>query len=854
MSRWTRVSRALSGPAGAGGHPSPLAVVLALVTTAAGGWALPQTQDLKGEVESAKGFPIAGAVCTLRGHGLPTEGILVTTGERGEFGYPGLAPGKYDLACAAVDHLPVVQKGLEMTPATGVLVRVVLPEAVIVREKVEVHETAPAIPQESGAPSARLSSPELMALPLVQQEFKAALPLVPGVVRTSDGKINIKGSVENQGMLLVDSVEMVDPITGSYSVDVPIDAVESVEVYKTPYNAEFGHFSGGLTSLRTKPPSGRWDFELNDLIPTPRIKSGHIVGIADNSHRLRFTGPLAGSRLTMSESFAYQMNRQPVRGLAWPHNETKKEGFNSLTNFQYAFSAEHLTTFNVHVFPVRQQFADINSLVPQSASSDYGQRGFSLGAADRYLFASGGLLTSLVQYTRFSSYGHGQGPAEMQVTPDGWAGNFFNSYTRASDQAEAQETYQLPSKVWHGKHELKLGGDAVYRSYHGTSRSMPVDVLRADGSLAEQIAFSGGGSLEATDTEVGVFAQDHWTLRERLALDLGLRVSGQTLGKPAALAPRLGVVYAPGTSARTVLRGGVGVFYDRLPLLAGSFTSNPTRVITFFDEQGTPLGPPVTYQNAYAQAGEQGIQVVPPGHNLGSTPFNVTWNAELDREVRAHVSLRLSYLSSRTYDLFIVGPAQLPGSNPLLLLSNLGGSRYHEFESTVRLRPSRRADLNVSYVHSLARGNLNTLTQVFVPFEQPVIRPNALADLPSQVPDRLVTWGRFQIPWKITASPVLDLHNGFPYSAIDALQNYVGKPNSLRFPTFLAIDLKLSKDFRIPFLPWVRNHTLRGALGVYNLTNHLNPRDVYNNVASPYFGHFVGPQHRMFDTFLDVIY
>jgi Carboxypeptidase regulatory-like domain len=833
--------------------PPSLTVLILAVFTAAG-WALPQTQDLKGEVVNAKGLPIAGAICTLRGNRLPVEGVVVTTGERGGFGFPGLVAGNYDLVCAAVDHLPVEQKDLEVAPPTSVSVRVVLPDAVVVREKVEVHEAAPTIPQESGAPTARLSSKELMALPLVQQEFKAALPLVPGVVRTPDGKINIKGAVENQGMLLVDSTERVDPITGSYSIDVPIDAVESVEVYKTPYSAEFGHFSGGLTSLLTKPPSSQWDFELNDLLPTPRIKNGDIVGIADNSHRLRFSGPLEQNRLTMSESFAYIMNKQPVRGLAWPHNETNKEGFNSFTNFQYVFSSEHFATFNVQLFPVRQQYADINSLVPQTASSDYGQRGFSLGGADRYLFASGGLLTSLIQYTRFSSYGHGQGPADMQVTPDGWGGNFFNSYNRTGDQAEGQETFQFPHKAWHGQHELKLGGDAVYRSYEGTSLSRPVDVLRADGSLAERIEFSQAGLLKASDGEGGMFVQDHWALRERLALDLGLRVSGQTLGKAAVVAPRLGVAYAPGSSARTILRGGIGVFYDRAPLLAGSFTSNPTRVVTLFDAQGMPIGQPVTFQNAYAIVGKQGIQVVPSGQDLDSTPYNITWNAELDRELHSHVLLRLSYLSSRTFDLFVVGPQRLPGSNPLLLLTNNGSSQYNEFESTVRVRAGEHADLNISYVHSQARGDLNTLSQIFVPFEQPVIRQNFFADLSSSVPNRLVTWARLQVPWKVTVSPVLDWHSGFPYSAVDALQDYVGQPNTLRFPNFFAIDLKLSKDFRIPFLPWLRNHKLRGALVIYNLTDHLNPRDVYYNTASPYFGHFAGPQHILFDTFLDVLY
>jgi hypothetical protein len=52
----------------------------------------------------------------------------------------------------------------------------------------------------------------------------------------------------------------------------------------------------------------------------------------------------------------------------------------------------------------------------------------------------------------------------------------------------------------------------------------------------------------------------------------------------------------------------------------------------------------------------------------------------------------------------------------------------------------------------------------------------------------------------------------------------------------------------------VRNHTLRGALAIYNLTDHLNPRDVYYSRASPYFGHFAGPQHIMFDTFFDVVF
>jgi hypothetical protein len=831
-----------------------MGVFLALTLSAAVAWPLPQTQDLKGIVIGMKGVPVADAHCTLKGGSLAAEGISMTTSERGRFEFPGLQPGQYDLVCAAVGYLPVTQMGIKVGTGNPVDLQVVLPAAEKFRQTIEVHETVTPLSAEPEIPSQHVSSQQLNSLPLVQEQFMAALPLVPGVVRSPDGKINIKGSVESQSMLLIDNTEMVDPITGSYSIDLPLDAIESVDVSKAPYDTEYGHFSGGLTTVLTKPPGNKWDTEVYDVMPGFFGENGHLSGVSGNSPRIRVTGPLDGYRLTMSESFTYFMHKQIVRGLPWPNDYTIQQGFNSFTNFQYLVSTEHILTFNVHIFPNRLEYADISSFIPRTASSNYGQRGFSLGMNDRRVFASGGILSTTLQYTDFSSYGHGQGIADMQVTPNGWGGNFFNAYTRTGHQGEARETYRLRHRNWHGKHQLKTGGDILYREFNGVSHSAPVNIRRVDGSLAEQINFTGPGLLNAHDAEGGVFAQDHWEIGDRLALDAGVRLSGQTLGKAAAGAPRVGFQYAPGKDNRTIVRGGVGVFYSAVPLMAGSFTGNPTRVLTLFDTQGKPLGLPVTLQNVYARSEDGGYQILSHGQDLDSTPYDVTWNAEIDREVGSRVTFRASYLSSRTYNLFLVGPQQLPGTKPLLLMTNTGGSRYNEFESTVRVRTGKSADVNFSYVHSAARGDLNTLSDEYVPFEQPVIRPNFFSVLNSNVPNRMVIWGRFHIPWKITASPVLDLHTGFPYSSVDALQNYVGQPNSLRFPAFMSLDLKLSKDFRIKFIPWLKNHTLRGALNIYNVTDHLNPRDVYNNITSPYYGHLAGPQHRFYDPIVDLVY
>ena len=119
-----------------------------------------------------------------------------------------------------------------------------------------------------------------------------------------------------------------------------------------------------------------------------------------------------------------------------------------------------------------------------------------------YMFSSGGVLTTLFQYTDFDSYAHGQGSQDMVLTPDNWDGNWFNAWTRAGRQQELLQNYQSGTKNWAGRHTLKAGGDFIHRSYNDISKSHPVQLVRPDGSLAELITFQGAGVLRAEDTEL----------------------------------------------------------------------------------------------------------------------------------------------------------------------------------------------------------------------------------------------------------------------------------------------------------------------------------------------------------------
>ena len=721
-----------------------------------------------------------------------------------------------------------------------------------VTQKVEVQAQIEPLSATSESNASKLSEKQLDTLPLAEENFKASLPLTPGVVRTPEGKLNFRGAGEDQSMLVVNDSKMTEPVTGSFSIPVPLDAVQSVRVDKTPYAAENGGFSGGLSVVETVPPPESWKFGVRDLNVSLRGKNDSFVGVARATPRVVFGGPLFTNKVTFSEVFEYDVIRNPVRGLAWPRNEIKKQGFNSFSTLQAIVSPRQVVTVTLNVFPQRTQFANITALIPQTASSDYDRKGASASLSDVSSFSSGALFRMALNYTRFDSNAHGQGPEALLLTPDGWGGNFFDSWTRTASQLEAAPSFQFAPRNFLGRHEIRIGTDVTHRSFRGNSLSQSVRLLREDGTLAEQIQFAGLGRLDASVTDVEEFVADHWSLSDRVTADLGGRFTSQTVGRSAAFAPRFGIAYSPGKERKTVLRAGTGLFYDRVPLLAADFAGNPNRVISEFNPAGQVLGGPVVFQNEFIADGT-GPLIQRIRHTPNTSARSFVSSAEVDRTLWKGAVLRFSYLHSSTRDLFVIDPLTGLGQPAAVLgLQSSGRERYNEAEVTLRFHPVKDGDLSVSYIWSRSRGDLNTLGDILVPFQQPVIRPNVYGIRPSDVPQRVVVWGTFHLPLSFVLGPVVDVHTGFPYSRVDERQNYVGLPNGQRFPRFFSVDFQAFRDFRFP-IGHSNHRKIRLGFYMINLTNHGNFNDVYNNVTSPRFGEFTGFERRRTAFLLSVV-
>ncbi|MGB6598182.1 MAG: carboxypeptidase-like regulatory domain-containing protein, partial [Candidatus Acidiferrum sp.] len=280
----------------------------------------PQTGSIHGTISTKQ----EEAASDLSGIGVklstvPPDGnaMSVVTDEAGHYEFKDLKPGSYTISITQQGFKPVT-KTVSVAPGQSVVQDITL-ELETVAEKVEVQEQTQTISTESVAnPEATVTHRELVALPTPEEKIREVIPITPGVIKTMDGKLTFKGSDENQSLFLVNSAQTADPVTGSFSIAVPTDAVQSFAVYKTPYDAGLGSFSGGLTTIETKPPEEKWNFYLKNFVPSILGKNDSMVGIAQATPGVDFGGPLFGDKLFFSEVFQYDMKKTTVRGLPWP--------------------------------------------------------------------------------------------------------------------------------------------------------------------------------------------------------------------------------------------------------------------------------------------------------------------------------------------------------------------------------------------------------------------------------------------------------------------------------------------------------------------------------------------------------
>ena len=299
--------------------------------------------------------------------------------------------------------------------------------------------------------------------------------------------------------------------------------------------------------------------------------------------------------------------------------------------------------------------------------------------------------------------------------------------------------------------------DYAYSSFNGHGDLSSAEVLGSTGAVIERVTFTRPSSYGVHQNEAALYVSDEWNPFRRLTVTYGLRSDTDSVTEATHVSPRAGVILALTNDGKTLLKAGGGIFYDRIPLMAPGFESLPVRTVSLLDPDGQ-----LTSSASYVNRITGNLQ----------NPRSTAWNVALERQVTSSFTVRVGFEDRNTARSFVINPYTV-GNSGVIALSNGGNDSYREFQATAAITV-RALPVNGSYVHSRAYGTLMIHFSSSATIPRPSFSQTPAADCRSMRPTEFLFWGDVQGPWKLTITPVWDMHTGFPYSVQNEYREYIG--------------------------------------------------------------------------------
>src|SRR5262249_43995971 len=140
-----------------------------------------------------------------------------------------------------------------------------------------------------------------------------------------------------------------------------------------------------------------------------------------------------------------------------------------------------------------------------------------------------------------------------------------------------------------------------------------------------------------------------------------------------------------------VVRGGIGLFYERTPSAAGAFRQFEMTTETRFAADGiTPVSGPAVFPHVVSSDLE--------------TARSRTWDVSYDYRFNPRFSVHAGLLDRDGVHELVVDRAAPPRA-PALVLSSSGRSEFRELSGGVHYSHAPAADLNVTYAYSVGRSD-----------------------------------------------------------------------------------------------------------------------------------------------------
>jgi Carboxypeptidase regulatory-like domain/TonB dependent receptor len=775
-------------------------LILALVATS---FAKAPTGTLRGQVTDPSGAVVTNALVTAAATGGPTRNAK--TGPNGSYEIGNLPPGRYTVNAQAAGFAVFSQADV-IVPAGQVQQFDIALDIQVEKEKVEVEDegTQVQVSPSGNASAIVLKGKDLDALPDDPDELQQDLQALAGPsAGPNGGQIYIDGFTAGQLP--------------------PKSSIREIRINQNPFSAEYDKLGYGRIEIFTKPGTDKFHGQVSVMGNSSAFNARNPFLSPDQAAPYYSTQYMAnvGGPLGKKVSFFFDVQRRNIDEIAIVNTPALDANLNQIqlsesvpnprtrTNlgprFDYQINQNNTLTARYQYFHDTQDNGGVGGFALPSTGYDSTSSEHTLQISDSQVLGTKAVNEIRFQYIRSNSR---QNPLSMDPSIN-VIGAFAGGGSSAGLQTGHSDRYELQNytSVALGKHFLKFGGrlrvdrevstsgagfNGSFTFFDLTTYQTAVQALAAGASEAPgAIQFSlnasptsGVPTIPVTVTDAGLYVQDEWRLRPNLTLSYGLRFETQNaIHDHADWAPRVAIAWGLDgngkNAAKTVLRAGYGVFYDRFPegqvLNADRFDGVTQQQFIVAATSDTPIDffPTVPPVDQLPQS-----QTTPTIYQINSrlrAPYILQSAVSVERQLTRIANVTVSYLNSRGVHQFLSLNANAPlpgtpfstGPRPDPTAGNIyqyvSGGIFKQSQFIANFNVRAGAKLSLFGYYSLNYANSDTPGISGFPSDQ----YNVAADYGSasfDVRHRVFFGGTVGLPYGFRLSPFMIFNSGSPYN------------------------------------------------------------------------------------------
>jgi carboxypeptidase family protein len=765
---------------------------------------------LKGQVSDEFGGVIVGAtVVAVNDSGVPKT---VTTNGEGDFVLNGLAPGKYAIKVTAIGFANYENADVELIAGHSEQLNVTL-KVTIEQQKVTVAADGAGVntEPENNVGAIVLKGADLESLPDDPDDLAAALQALAG-----------PGAGPNGGQIYIDGF--------SNGRMPPLSTIREIRINSNPYSAEYDRPGFGRIEILTKPGTDQIRGEtffsfnnqaLNSRNPFQPTRAPYMSR--------RYGGQLSGPISKKKASFFFDFEKRDINDEGIINATILDPGLNIVTLSESVPLPNRRTEFSPRLdYQINASHTLVARYEYEHSSSTTGVGGFSLSSRKYQAFSTQQsvrltetaiLNKTTINETRFQFNHQASGDTANNSIPTVQVQDAFTGGgSQIGLSSNQQNRFELTNNtsIARGPHTIRFG--ARLRSTHlnstspqnfggtwtfagsrqlgnpnaltsiqvyqitlqGLQAGLGPAAIRAAGGGATQLTIAAGNpTTTVSQIDFGGFAQDDWRMRPNLMLSFGLRYENQNnINSNLNFAPRFGFAWQPGTAtrqhpSRTTIRGGFGVFYDRVN---EGLTLTANRLNGINQQQFIVTDPAVlnSFPNIPSTTALTAFKTPVTIYQLApdlQAPYTMQSAISVERALPHNFTTSVTFSHARTLHLLraraINAPLPISGVRPLGSINNFfeydstGHFDQNQLIVTMNSRLSRNASFSVNYTY----GRTNSDSDGSGTFAaNPYDFSGEYGPASGDIRHRFTLFGNFRSRWGISLNPFLIIASGAPFN------------------------------------------------------------------------------------------